>query len=302
MNIAMMCSMNTCTQTMKLQMKWQQRKSSGDYLTKGYSGTKESQKDQELQDPQSRLLESMKPDESASMRQQISTKMMAGKRLSSAEMEYLKENDPQTYQKARTIEMEREAYERRLKQCRTKEEVQRVKFSQAASSLATVKNVESNPSIPKGQKLALIMQELHKFNAMSDTDRAYMQSKDYQSLPTEAEKRKAEEELEKAEKAEMGIEDRTDDSAEETADSTNKEAVEEAKTESRAPEESVPTETELKAAKRAVAGQEKTRMEAEVTPEARKVRRAKAQAAYAQSSCTGISAGSPSISIDIKIM
>ena len=302
MNIAMMCSMNTCTQTMKLQMKWQQRKSSGDYLTKGYSGTKESQKDQELQDPQSRLLESMKPDESASMRQQISTKMMAGKRLSSAEMEYLKENDPQTYQKARTIEMEREAYERRLKQCRTKEEVQRVKFSQAASSLATVKNVESNPSIPKGQKLALIMQELHKFNAMSDTDRAYMQSKDYQSLPTEAEKRKAEEELEKAEKAEMGIEDRTDDSAEETADSTNKEAVDEAKTESRAPEESAPTETELKAAKRAVAGQEKTRMEAEVTPEARKVRRAKAQAAYAQSSCTGISAGSPSISIDIKIM
>lgn len=302
MNIAMMCSMNTCTQTMKLQMKWQQRKSSGDYLTKGYSGTKESQKNQELQDPQSRLLESMKPDESASMRQQISTKMMAGKRLSSAEMEYLKENDPQTYQKARTIEMEREAYERRLKQCRTKEEVQRVKFSQAASSLATVKNVESNPSIPKGQKLALIMQELHKFNAMSDTDRAYMQSKDYQSLPTEAEKRKAEEELEKAEKAEMGIEDRTDDSAEETADSTNKEAVEEAKTESRAPEESAPTETELKAAKRAVAGQEKTRMEAEVTPEARKVRRAKAQAAYAQSSCTGISAGSPSISIDIKIM
>ncbi len=302
MNIAMMCSMNTCTQTMKLQMKWQQRKSSGDYLTKGYSGTKESQKDQELQDPQSRLLESMKPDESASMRQQISTKMMAGKRLSSAEMEYLKENDPQTYQKARTIEMEREAYERRLKQCRTKEEVQRVKFSQTASSLATVKNVESNPSIPKGQKLALIMQELHKFNAMSDTDRAYMQSKDYQSLPTEAEKRKAEEELEKAEKAEMGIEDRTDDSAEETADSTNKEAVEEAKTESRAPEESAPTETELKAAKRAVAGQEKTRMEAEVTPEARKVRRAKAQAAYAQSSCTGISAGSPSISIDIKIM
>lgn len=287
---------------MKLQMKWQQRKSSGDYLTKGYSGTKESQKDQELQDPQSRLLESMKPDESASMRQQISTKMMAGKRLSSAEMEYLKENDPQTYQKARTIEMEREAYERRLKQCRTKEEVQRVKFSQAASSLATVKNVESNPSIPKGQKLALIMQELHKFNAMSDTDRAYMQSKDYQSLPTEAEKRKAEEELEKAEKAEMGIEDRTDDSAEETTDSTNKEAVEEAKTESRAPEESAPTETELKAAKRAVAGQEKTRMEAEVTPEARKVRRAKAQAAYAQSSCTGISAGSPSIFIDIKIM
>lgn len=302
MNIAMMCSMNTCTQTMKLQMKWQQRKSSGDYLTKGYSGTKESQKDQELQDPQSRLLESMKPDESASMRQQISTKMMAGKRLSSAEMEYLKENDPQTYQKARTIEMEREAYERRLKQCKTKEEVQRVKFSQAASSLATVKNVESNPSIPKGQKLALIMQELHKFNAMSDTDRAYMQSRDYQSLPTEAEKRKAEEELEKAEKAEMGIEDRTDDSAEETADSTNKEAVEEAKTESRAPEESAPTETELKAAKRAVAGQEKTRMEAEVTPEARKVRRAKAQAAYAQSSCTGISADSPSISIDIKIM
>ena len=147
---------------MKLQMKWQQRKSSGDYLTKGYSGTKESQKDQELQDPQSRLLESMKPDESASMRQQISTKMMAGKRLSSAEMEYLKENDPQTYQKARTIEMEREAYERRLKQCRTKEEVQRVKFSQAASSLATVKMMNSIPPFPNSRNLPVISQNLNK--------------------------------------------------------------------------------------------------------------------------------------------
>lgn len=297
MNIAMMCSMNTYTQTMKMQMKWQQRKASGDYLTKGTSGAKTGRETQEPQDFQTRLLEEMKPDSSANMRQQISTKMMAGKRLSSAEMEYLKENDPQTYQKARSIEMEREAYERRLKQCRTREEVQRVKFTQAASSLAAVKNVESNPNIPKGQKLALIMQELHKYNAMADTDRAYMQSRDYKSLPTEAEKRKAEEELEKAEKAEMGMEDRTDDSVKETTDSANREAVEKARTEAGDSKEPAPSDTELEAAKKAVAGQQKTRMQAEVTPEARKVRRAKAQAAYAAASFTGVSSGT----VDIRI-
>ena len=126
MNIAMMCSMNTYTQTMKMQMKWQQKKASGNYTARSDSAAKETT---EKKDIQTRLLEDMQNNSSANMKQQISTKMMAGKRLSSAEMEYLKENDPQTYQKARAIEMEREAYERRLKQCRTKEEVQRVKFS-----------------------------------------------------------------------------------------------------------------------------------------------------------------------------
>ena len=293
MNIAMMCSMNTYTQTMKMQMKWQQKKASGNYTARSDSAAKETT---EKKDIQTRLLEDMQNNSSANMKQQISTKMMAGKRLSSAEMEYLKENDPQTYQKARAIEMEREAYERRLKQCRTKEEVQRVKFSQAAASLATVKEVESNPSIPKGKKLELMMQELQKTNAMSDTDRAYMQSREYKSLPTEAEKRKAEEELEKAKKNEMGIEDRTDDSAEETSDSTNEKAVE-ALTDSRNPDDPAPSDAELKAAKKTITSQEKTRLQAEVTPEARKVRRAKAQAAYAAASFGGTAPAAVDITI-----
>ena len=294
MNIAMMCSMNTYTQTMKMQMKWQQKKASGNYTARSDSAAKETT---EKKDIQTRLLEDMQNNSSANMKQQISTKMMAGKRLSSAEMEYLKENDPQTYQKARAIEMEREAYERRLKQCRTKEEVQRVKFSQAAASLATVKEVESNPSIPKGKKLELMMQELQKTNTMSDTDRAYMQSREYKSLPTEAEKRKAEEELEKAKKNEMGIEDRTDDSAEETSDSTNEKAVEEALTDSRNPDDPAPSDAELKAAKKTITSQEKTRLQAEVTPEARKVRRAKAQAAYAAASFGGTAPAAVDITI-----
>ncbi|MDE6960323.1 MAG: hypothetical protein K2P27_05620, partial [Lachnospiraceae bacterium] len=112
---------------------------------------------------------------------------------------------PQTYQKAREIQMEREAYERELKQCRTKEEVQRVKLSHAAASMASVKNIETNPNIPEGAKLGLMMQELAKTKALSDTEREFVESGGYQALPSEEERRKAEKDLKEAEEAEKGI-------------------------------------------------------------------------------------------------
>ena len=93
------------------------------------------------------------------------------------------------------------------------------------------------------------------------------------------------------------LEDRTDDSAEETSDSTNEKAVEEALTDSRNPDDPAPSDAELKAAKKTITSQEKTRLQAEVTPEARKVRRAKAQAAYAAASFGGTAPAAVDITI-----
>ena len=138
MNIAMMCSMNTYTQNMKMQMKWKERQSSGNYVSKSGRETV-SDAEKLLRERQEKAADLFKQNTSPAPREQIDAKMRSGKRLSAAEMEYLKEHDPQTYQKAREIEMEREAYERELKRCRTKEEVQRVKLSHAAASMAAVK-------------------------------------------------------------------------------------------------------------------------------------------------------------------
>ena len=296
-NVTMISSLNSYTQNMKMQMKWRQRQSSGNYKAGdpvNKASSSESLRDESSADATS-LLKTL--DTSNVSRAQIDAKMRSGKRLSAAEMEYLKENDPQTYQKAREIQMEREAYERELKQCRTKEEVQRVKLSHAAASMASVKNIETNPNIPEGAKLGLMMQELAKTKALSDTEREFVESGGYQALPSEEERRKAEKDLKEAEEAEKGIKDKTDDTPKEVTDTQNQEAVDNAVREEAALDKKAPSDAEVKAAKQVISGKDITRMEAEVTPEARKVRRARAQAAYAKTAWMGNSSGS---TLDVK--
>ncbi len=305
MNVMMISSLNTYTSNMKMQMKWKEKQASGNYAS-GAKSVEERMKDSAAGGAKAQK------GASSRMMQTIQSKMMGGKKLSAEEMAYLKEHAPETYQKARAIEMEREAYERELKQCRTKEEVQRVKMAHAASAMASVKEIESNPNIPKGKKLELMMQELQRNQALGDTERKYVESGEYKRLPTEAERLKAEKEMEKAKKAEMGIEDPMDDTAEEAAEKAVEEAaketedtgektgVERRETADGAEPSSgkdVGVSPEIERAEIIFARREMSRIEAEVTPEARKVRRAKAQAAYAKSSYSG----GQIVNVDVKV-
>ena len=95
MDMTMIGSLNTYTKTMKMQMKWKERQSSGDYTSKGNSGQL-SATEKLLREQQEQAAEQLKQNTSSVSRQQIDAKMRSGKRLSAAEMEYLKENDPQT--------------------------------------------------------------------------------------------------------------------------------------------------------------------------------------------------------------
>lgn len=212
MNVMMISSLNTYTTNMKMQMKWQQKKSSGDFTADGAM----SLEDKLLKGAMDSM-DDLLGDSSKVSSAQIRTKLMSGKKLSSKEMDYLRENDPELYKKAKAIEMEREAYERELKQCKTKEEVQKVKMAHATAALAQVKNIESNPNIPEGQKLALMMEQLAKSNALGEVERKFVQSGEYKRLPSEEEKRQAEEDLKEAQEAERGIEDKTDDTPQEVA-------------------------------------------------------------------------------------
>ena len=192
MSIMMVTSLNTYTKNMEMKMKWQKKQ-----VEKDYTAHETTSADSAVQKQLEDIRESQK-DGSAQMAAQIDLKMMSGKRLSAQEMEYLKEHDPETYKKAKAIEMEREAYERELKNCKTKEEVQRVKAAHAAAGLDQVNNIKNNPNIPSGKKLALIKQELAKSTALEDSMRSFVKSGDYKKLPTEAERQKAEKEMEEA--------------------------------------------------------------------------------------------------------
>lgn len=269
-----MQSIGNYTKNMEMQMKWKQRKANNDFTADGSTTLRDSiaRQAEEIRKSQA--------DGSSKLSAQIRTKLAAGKKLTQEEMDYLQKNDPQTYQKAKAIEEEQKCYEEELKRCRTKEDVQRVKMNHTAASLSTVNNVKNNPAIPEGAKLGIMWQELMKTRALEETMGEFVKSGRYAQLPTEAEKAEAEKELKEAKEAELGMEDSVEST--EKADNDGKEVNED-----RAPEgisEDAGKDISLHGSvqrNRAVLQERRmTVAEAKTTPEALKVKRARARAAY----------------------
>lgn len=284
MNFFTVQSINAYTRNMEMTLKWQQKKDNNDFTADG---------SMKLTDPIARQAEEIRrsqADGSAKLASQIRSKLANGQKLTKEEMDYLEKNDPQTYQKVKSIEAEQKNYEKELKRCKTKEEVQRVRMNHTAASLSAVNNIKNNPAIPEEKKLELIWREHMKNMALEETTREFVESGQYAKLPTEAEKAEAEKELKEAKEAELGIEDPTEDTEE-------KDKVEESKADTVADKEAdQPDSSETHAldskvkeaavheavrkSRAALDERKLTRMEAETTPEALKVKRAKARAAY----------------------
>ncbi len=293
MNFNMIQSLNAYTRNMEMQMKWQQKKANSDFTADGSMKLDAvSRQAEEIRQAQA--------DGSAKLAAQIRTKLANGKKLTAEEMEYLQKNDPQMYQKVKSIEAEQKNYENELKRCKTKEEVQRVRTNHAAASLSAVNNIKNNPNIPEGKKLELIWQEHMKNQALEEVTKEFVESGKYAKLPTEAEKAKAEKELEEAKKAEKGIEDPEEKIEEETEAKSDSEADDVKETERADGVDDTSQEAKaheaVERSRAALQERELTRMEAETTPEALKVKRAKARAAY-----EGAQMEAPRQLMDVKV-
>ena len=166
-----------------------------------------------------------------------------------------------------------------MKNCKTKEDVQRVRMNRTAASLSVVNNVKNNPAIPESAKLGVIWQELQKNMALEETIEKFVESGRYAKLPTEAEKAAAEKALKEAEDAELGIDDLTDNKEKGPAENeTDADYAKEDIPPNIAKETAV--HKAVQRSKAALKEHEMTRTEAEATPEAMKVKRARVQAAY----------------------
>ena len=274
MDFSVMQSIGKYTKNMEMQMKWKRKKANSDFTADGST---------KLSDSIARQAEEIRKsqaDGSSKLSAQIRTKLATGKKLTQEEMDYLQKHDPQTYQKAKSIEEEQKSYEEELKRCRTKEDVQRVKMNHTAASLSTVNNVKNNPAIPEGAKLGIMWQELMKSRALEETLGEFVKSGRYAQLPTEAEKAEAEKTLKEAKEAELGMEDSAEsiekagnDGKEVNAEGTPKESPDDTKKEVSL-HESVQRDRAVLQERRI------TVAEAETTPEALKVKRAKVRAAY----------------------
>lgn len=287
MNFFAVQSLNNYTKSLDMQMKWQKKKSSSDFTADGTTTMSDWVK------KQAEEIREAQKDGSAKLSSQIRLKLNSGQKLTTEEMEYLKQNDPQTYQHVKNMEAEQASYERELKRCKTKDEVQRIKMVHTAASLSTVNEIKNNPNIPESKKLELIWKEHQKNKALEEVTREFVESGKYAQLPTEEEKEKAEKDLKEAKDAELGIEDPT-------KEKTPEEEMESARAADAGKENpEIPSQemVEAEKARAALEKQEMTRMEAENTPEALKVKRAKARAAYASSSQAK---AMPSPSLDVK--
>ena len=132
---------------------------------------------------------------------ELYTKLKTGGTLTEEEIAYLKEHDPEAlaeYEKAQT---EKKAYENALKNCRTKEDVQRLKLNRMGSFAAQAKEIASNPYIPKDKKVELMQRLNNEVCMIRDAHQAFEKSRAYEELPEEQELRReaAEESAEKME-------------------------------------------------------------------------------------------------------
>lgn len=274
MNFFMMQSLGKYTKTMEMQMKWQQKKKNNDFTADGNT---------KLNDSVARQAEEIRQaqaDGSSKLSSQIRTKLATGKKLTQEEMEFLRKNDPQTYQKAKSLEEEQKSYEEALKRCETKEDVERIKMNRTAAALSVVNSVKSNPAIPEGAKLGLIWQELQKNMVLEETINKFIESGKYAQLPTEAEKIAAEKALQEAKE----IEPETKDPAEstQTNDSDKSPVNADRMTENIADDKAAEASIQETAQKSRITLRERriSLAEAEAAPESLKVKRAKVHAAY----------------------
>lgn len=166
-----------------LDLKWQKKKQ--DINSK--KDTEDMTQDEILLDSLERQAQTERERSATS---ELYTKLKTGGTLTEEEIAYLKEHDPEAlaeYEKAQT---EKKAYENALKNCRTKEDVQRLKLNRMGSFAAQAKEIASNPYIPKDKKVVLMQRLNNEVCMIRDAHQAFEKSRAYEELPEEQELRR----------------------------------------------------------------------------------------------------------------
>ena len=166
---------------MVMQNKWEQKKSTGNINKKEKKELTPQEK--ELQRYKEQLEETKKGNEYSA----LYSKIQSGQKLSPAEEDKLKAQDMKAYLDYKADQAEQEAFEEKLKHCKTKDEAQRLKTTKMQSNLSKIKNVENDPYISDAEKLRIARQIQGDTTATAKIFDKFTQSEEYDKMPTEAE-------------------------------------------------------------------------------------------------------------------
>ena len=248
MDLLSVGNLNRHMKQMKLQTQWKLKQESGSYTAKGTS------LEEWLNNPQAQARRAASDEEKRANLRKIHQKLESGGKLTAEEKEYLQKHDPESYQELVNQEREQKAYEQALRRCSSQEEVERLRVNQLNSSLVKVRAVEHNANIGKAKKLEIIMREKQRVDRIAESTREFVASGEYAQLPTRREEIQADKDAvdKPAPAPEMP-----------QAEGPKPEGEEEVKSPTRPEQDAEPEKIDVE------------------TPEERKVRRAKAKAAYA---------------------
>lgn len=157
---------------------WEQKKSGNQVLSKKERNARANMS------PEQRQLEQFK-EELAHNREQsrnneLANKIMNGEDLTPEEEKYLAQNNPGQLSNYRRAKAERQAYEEKLRKCKTKDEVQRLKTNTMNAYLAELK------AAPGEAKVAKAMELIGKVRNVQKAELHFIESGGYAQLPTEA--------------------------------------------------------------------------------------------------------------------
>jgi len=182
---------------MEMTRQWEQKLDSGNLLQKNIKEL--SPEERELQNYKEQLAKERESNEYS----MIYAKIQSGQELTPAEEEKLRAKDPKLYMEYKADRMEAEAYEKKLRNCRTKEEAQRLHVNRMNGKLTELKSIVNNPNIPKSEKLKQAQRILGDTTRTMEVFHSFVQSGEYKELPTEEEMMKARQEQTEAKQQEM---------------------------------------------------------------------------------------------------
>ena len=265
MDFSTIRSVTSYMKSMELETKFKKKKAEGDLGSQSRKKTELEIKNEQFKAEYMHRQEENEDDDK--MLTDINNKIAVDQELTPEELRYLQNKNPSLYQKVKNIENEKKQYEKDLKNCKTKEEVERLKMNKVSSALSAIKSAESDPNLPESAKLAVAQGELRRMNTLNKILAKFVERGEYDKLPAEQEVLEVEKQLKEAERAE---EEKVFDVSE--TENTEK-AGDTSETES---ENKEFTEN----ASENISEDKPTKAEIELSPEAQKIKRSKAKKAY----------------------
>lgn len=265
MDFSTIGSVTSYMKSMELETKFKKKKAEGDLGSQSRKKTELEIKNEQFKAEYMRRQEENEDDDK--MLTDINNKIAVDQELTPEELRYLQNKNPSLYQKVKNIENEKKQYEKDLKNCKTKEEVERLKMNKVSSALSAIKSAESDPNLPESAKLAVAQGELRRMNALNKILAKFVERGEYDKLPAEQEVLEVEKQLKEAEQAEEEkvFDVAETENAEKAGDTSETESENKEFTEN---------------ASENISEDKPTKAEIELSPEAQKIKRSKAKKAY----------------------